>query len=215
MKLAIIDDHRLFRDGLRALLEREPDLEIAGEAADAREAYVLVDQVKPEVAIMDINLPGVNGVTATREIKRRFESCKILILSMHAGEEFVSQALSAGASGYALKEQASYEIVDAIRAVGRGRSYLSPGISKLVVEDFLRLQRGQSSANGPRDLLSERERVVFDLLVRGYSNQPIAAELGISVKTVETHRAHVLKKLQVHSIVDLVRLAARHGLLPD
>src|SRR5207249_4723553 len=146
MKLAIIDDHRLFRDGLRALLSREPDLEVAGEASDARGAYELINQVKPEVAIMDIHLPGVNGVTATREIKRRVESCKILILSMHSGEEFVSQALLAGASGYALKEQASYEIIDAIRAVGRGRSYLSPGISKLVVEDFLRLRRGQTSA---------------------------------------------------------------------
>jgi DNA-binding NarL/FixJ family response regulator len=211
--VALIDDHRLFREGLRAILSREGGLEVTGEAADARAAYQLVEEQRPDVAVVDIGLPGVSGIATTRELKRRGQNCKVLILSMHAGEDFVSQALSAGASGYALKDQAASEIVEAINAVGAGGSYLSPSISRFVVKDFLRLRRGESGPSGPCDVLSVREREVFDLLVRGYSNEGIAGELCISVRTVETHRAHLMKKLNLHSLVDLLRFAARNGLI--
>jgi DNA-binding NarL/FixJ family response regulator len=215
VRLALVDDHRLFRAALREILSKEPGLEIAGEAADAREAYQVVEDVKPDVAVVDISLRGVNGITVTRELVRREARCKVLILSMHSGEDFVAQALAAGASGYALKDQAPSELVEAIHAVASGRSYLCSMISKFVVDDFLRLRRGQGMPGGPTDVLSIREREVFGLLVRGYSNEKIAGELCISVKTVETHRAHILKKLNVHSMVELLRFAARHDLISD
>jgi len=215
VRLVLIDDHTLFREGLHAILEREPDLEIVGEASDARSAYQLVEQVNPDVALVDIALPGVNGIAVTREL-RRTSTCKVLVLSMHASEDFVSQAFAAGASGYAVKDQKAHEMVDAIRAVGSGRSYLCPRISRIVLEDSQRLRRGEPlQKDGPCMMLSPREREVFDLLVRGFSNPRVAGELCISVKTVETHRAHILKKLRLHSMVELVRFAARHELISD
>lgn len=215
LRLALVDDHRLFREGLRAVLAREPDLEVAGEAEDARGAYELVEQAQPDVVLMDVGLRGMNGIAATRELARRRAPGRVLMLTMHAGEDFVAQAFTAGAAGYALKSQSSPEIVEAVRVVARGRAYLCPQISRLAVEDFLRGRRDEEHDPGPCDTLSPREREIFDLLVRGHSNAMVAKELCISVKTVETHRAHILKKLHVHSMVELLRFAARHDLIAE
>jgi DNA-binding NarL/FixJ family response regulator len=214
VKVALVDDHRLFREGLRTLLEHAPGFEVVAEASDANEIYRVVEQQRVDLCIVDVALPGSNGVTVARELGRRRPDCKVLMLTMHAGDEFVSQALAAGASGYALKDQSANEIIEAIRVVTRGETYLSPRISRLLLDDARR-RRTDGNPPGPCDPLSAREREVFDLLVQGMSNDAIAGHLFISVKTVETHRARVLRKLGMHSIVELVRFAARHGLLYD
>jgi two-component system response regulator NreC len=210
----LVDDHRLFRDGLRSIFQSQSDLEVVGEAADAREAYQVVETSRPDVIIVDIVLPGTNGVAVTRELTRQDRSRKILILTMSSEEEFVAQALHAGATGYALKHQGQNELLEAVRCVGSGKSYLSPRVSSMVVASH-RHDGARAPGSRPLAMLSPREQEVFDLLVRGYSNEGIAGHLCISVKTVETHRAHVLRKIGVHSLVDLVRFAARHHLLVD
>lgn len=213
LNVVLIDDHRLFRDGLRTLIEQQGDLKVVGEAEDARNAYPIIESTHPDVVLMDVALTTTSGIATTRELLRRMQDVRVLMLSMHGEADFVSQALSAGANGYALKTQSSGEILDAIRAVARGEMYLSPLISRTVVEDGLKLKRGENGQAGPCHELSPREREVFDLLVRGFSNDSIAQSLCISVKTVETHRARILKKLKLHSLVELVRFAARHDLI--
>ena len=213
LSVVLIDDHRLFRDGLRTLIEQQGDLKVVGEAEDARNAYPIIESTHPDVVLMDVALTSTSGIATTRELLRRMQDVRVLMLSMHGEADFVSQALSAGANGYALKTQSSGEILDAIRAVARGEMYLSPLISRTVVEDGLKLKRGENGQAGPCHELSPREREVFDLLVRGFSNDSIAQSLCISVKTVETHRARILKKLKLHSLVELVRFAARHDLI--
>lgn len=214
LRVALVDDHRLFREGLRLLLERVPGLQITGEAGDAREAYQLIESSTPDVALLDVGLPGTSGIAAARELGRRGLRSRVLMLSMHADIDSVSQAIAAGAAGYALKVQPAMEIVSAIEAVGSGRSYLCAQIPRSAVEERLRRLRG-TEGDHPLAGLSVREREIFDLLVRGYANDQISNQLCISVKTVETHRAHVFKKLNVHSMVELLRLAARHNLIRD
>jgi DNA-binding NarL/FixJ family response regulator len=216
LRLGIVDDHQLFREGLCAIIAGQPDLTVVGEAADAPTAFAMVEAAHPDVLVLDLTLPGVNGISVAREVHRRDPRNRVLILSAHADDDFVSQAFAAGARGYSLKSQPSVQVIEAIRAVGRGETYLSSSISRSVVEGNLQLRRGAGAgAGGPCDALSVREQEVFDLLVRGFNNDAIAAHLCISVKTVETHRAHILKKLGVHSLVDLVRFAARHQLLRE
>lgn len=210
LRLALVDDHILFREGLRALLATMPDLEVVAEASDAEEAVRVLDETHPEVIVMDVALPGANGVALTRELKQRLPSARVLILSMHEAADFVAQALGAGALGYALKDQPADDIVTAIRTVSRGQSYLSPRIPRSVVE---RARDSQGAGDGPIDSLSPREREIFELLIKGNSTASVAASLGISAKTVETHRGHINKKLSVHSTAELIRLAARHGLI--
>jgi two-component system response regulator NreC len=188
---------------------------VVGEATDARSAYEVVESVQPDVVLVDVGLPGVNGIAVVRELVRRDRQRKALVLTMHTEEEFVAQALAAGAVGYALKHQPHREVFDAIREVAGDKVYLSPRISRIVVDDYLRMQRGDRAQSGPLALLSPREREVFDMLVRGYTNEGVARHLSISVKTVETHRAHILKKLRLHSIAELIRFAARHGLVSN
>jgi two-component system response regulator NreC len=210
LRVALVDDHLLFREGLRALLSSQADIQVVGEAADARQAYNIVEAEHPDVVVLDLSLPGVDGIAATRELRRRAPGGKVLMLSMHTGEEFAAQALAAGASGYALKSQPSVNVVEAIRTVARGETYLSPEFSRTLLDEQL---RGRMADGGPIAPLSEREREVFDLLVRGFSNQAAATELCISVKTVETHRSHIHRKLGVHSVAELMRFAALHGLI--
>jgi two-component system response regulator NreC len=213
VRVALVDDHQLFRDGLRTLLNAQPEMEVVGEAADASSAYGTVDSTSPDVVVMDVALPGVSGIAAAREILRRDPKRRLMFLTMHAEEEFVVQGLSAGAIGYALKHQPASQVLEAIQDVARGQSYLCSRISRFIVDDHLRLRRGESTVRGPCDSLSPREKEVFDLLVRGFSNDNIGGQLCVSVKTVETHRAHILKKLRLHSMVELVRFAALHNLL--
>lgn len=213
LKLALVDDHRLFREGLRAMLRSQADLQVVGEAADATEAYAMVDATHPDVLVLDLALPGATGVTVAREILRRNPGLRILLLSMFTDEEHVSQALEAGVAGYAAKEQSAEEVFEAIRTVASGNSYLSPLISRFVLEEYMRLRKGGDPSRAPLRALTNREREIFDLSVRGLSNDSIASQLFISKRTVETHRGRIMRKLGVHSAADLVRVAAKHGLL--
>jgi DNA-binding NarL/FixJ family response regulator len=213
MRLALIDDQQVFRDGLRSLLLGHADLEVVGEASDARQAFAMVADTRPDVVVLEVSLPGLDGIAASRELVQRTPGVRPLILSRHRGEDFVARALAAGALGYACKAQPATEVLEAIRAVGRGESYLPPGLSRFVLDDLLRRRR--RAPDGPLGHLSAREREVFTLLVRDLNNDDIARQLCISVKTVQTHRARILKKLHLHSIVQLVRFAAVHDLLLD
>jgi DNA-binding NarL/FixJ family response regulator len=217
--LFLVDDRELFREGFRLLLSSQADFDIIGEANAAPQLYDAIDArapaVTPEVTIISSDLGGLVATTVTREIVRRRPDARVLMLSSRRDDDGVHQALAAGARGFALKQQPSVQVFEAIRAVARGHVYLAPAISHLVLQDHLRLRRGELTQAGPCDVLSRRERDVFELLVRGNNNRGIARMLGISPKTVETHRAHVLRKIGVHSIVDLIRFAARHQLPLD
>ncbi len=212
--LALVDDHQVFREGLRAIVSTQPDVSVVGEAASAREAYALLDDLKPDVIVMDVSLPGVCGVTATREVLRREPGARVLVLSMHAEPERAADALAAGAMGYALKEQAASALIEAIRTVGLGQRYLAPELPRGAIEDRVR-QQGSASGDDPLFPLSPREKEVFRLAVRGFSNVGIAEELCISIKTVETHRTRINRKLSAHGTADLIRYAAQHGLALD
>ena len=201
VRVAVIDDHELFRQGLRELLQGH-GFEVVAEAGDARDGYVVVARQNPDVALIDIQLPGVNGFTAAREIRRRMPDVKVILLSGHNDPSYPREAVSAGASGYVLKSQPFDAVATAIWTVQRGGHYLPAGLPAPEPE----------SAN-PLETLSTREREVFDLLLRGFSNQNVARELCISVKTVETHRARIHRKLGVHSVAELVRFGALHGLI--
>jgi len=206
--VALIDDHPVYRAGLRAVLSGEEDLRVVAEAADARGGYAAVDAAQPDLVLLDVALPGPDGVTAARELIRRNPARRLLMVSMRVEEHTVADALSAGALGYAGKDQPVHELLHAVRTVAKGGTYLPPRVSAEGVEARMRCRRP-----GPIGLLSAREREVFELLVRGFSNEQVASHLEISRRTAETHRSRILKKLHAHSAVELIRLAARHGLL--
>jgi DNA-binding NarL/FixJ family response regulator len=209
--LLIVDDHHLFRQGLRTVLAAEEDFAVLGEASTAREALELCDTLGPDVVSVDVTLPDGDGIGATREILRRLPQTRILVLTMHGSHYYVSQALAAGAKGYALKEQRPPEILDALRTVARGEIYVAPQLPQELAQGSPATSGNRGT--GPLAALSPRERAVFDLVVRGYTNFAAAEALQLSVKTVETHRAHINRKLRVHSTGELIRLAALHGLV--
>lgn len=210
--VALVDDHRLFRDGLRALLEAQSDIRVVGEAADGHEAPSMVRETRPDVVVLDVLLPGMTGIEVARELLREDPSRKLIALSMVRDEQHVAQAFDAGMLGYASKEQSVQEVVTAIRTVAARQRYLAPTISRVAVEDYRRMRGNEQSS--PLSSLTRREREVFDLTVAGAVTAEIARRLVISRRTVETHRARILRKLNAHSATDLVRLAARLGLLP-
>jgi two-component system response regulator NreC len=212
--IALVDDHRIFREGLRSLLAQQPDIEVVAEAANAHEAYEVVRNSAPDVVVLDILLPGVSGILVAKELLRQDPKRRMIALSMLHDEQHVAQALDAGMLGYASKEQSMDEVVNGIRAVAQRHPYLAPGISRFVLEDYRRLRRGESGPGSPLATLTHREREIFDLTVSGMATAEIARQLYISKRTVETHRARILRKLNAHSATDLVRLAARLGLLP-
>ena len=207
-----MDDHHLFREGLRALLATAPDLRVVGEASTGREAFEMVDTLKPDVVTVDVTLPDGDGILATREILRRQPTTRVLMLTMHGNHYYVSQALAAGARGYALKEQRPTEILAAVRTVAAGETYVAPQLPQDLALPAAAARRA-NEAFTPLDTLSPRERDIFDLIVRGHTNSSMAETLQLSVKTIETHRAHINKKLRVHSTGELIRLAALHGLV--
>jgi len=213
LKLVVVDDHRLFREGLKALLTTQPDLTLVGEADEAQGAYSVVEHTQPDVVLLDVQLPMASGVSIAREVLRRQPQQRILALSMFADEDHVAQAFEVGVLGYASKDVSAPELFGAIRSVAQGQAYLAPGISRVVLDECIRMRRNGRGAGTPMQALTHREREIFDLAVRGLSNQDIAAQLCISKRTVETHRGRIMRKLHVHSATDLVRLAARHGLL--
>lgn len=209
-KVLLVEDHIVVRQGIKALLSDEPDIQIVGEADNGREALALVDTLQPNVVLMDISMPGMNGIEATRQVRQRHPEVKVVVLSMHANEEYVFQVLRAGASGYVLKQSDSSEVLTAIRAALAGGSFLSPPISQAVINDYV--QRAESRGRGDDlDLLTSREREVLQLLAEGLSNREIAEQLSISIKTVETHRGNMMNKLGVSSKTELVKYALRKG----
>jgi DNA-binding NarL/FixJ family response regulator len=209
IRLLLVDDHRLFRDGLKAILGSYPDLTVVAEANDARSALELVETVEFDVVVLDITLPGSNGLALLRELKRRRVKQPALVLTMHQHGDMVADAFAAGAVSYALKHQSESELVEAVRSTARRVTYLAPQLSRELLPDA----SGASAAHGVLETLSSREREIFDLIVRGNSNADIARQLFISVKTVETHRTRIMRKLDVHNVGELIRLAARHGFL--
>ena len=209
-RVALIDDHALFREGLRVVIGQVGRLEVTGEAASVRDALELAAGPALDIAVVDVALPDGSGASVTRELRRLQPRCKVLVLSMIAEPYQVAELLRAGASGYALKSQPTDEILEAIRVVLAGERYLAPRLPRAHVDDLV-----AANTAGPVDQLSPREREIFDLLVRDQTNDRVAAQLYISARTVETHRQNIMDKLRAHSIVDLVRLAARHGLIHD
>jgi len=209
-KVLLVDDHHLFREGLRAVLASTEDISVVGEASTGREAFQMLEELQPDIVTVDVTLPDGDGILATREILRRRPNTRVLMLTMHGNHYYLNQAIAAGARGYALKEQLPTEIVDALRSVARGEVYVAPQLPQDVAANT-GARRG--TATTPLDALSPRERDIFDLIVRGYTNTSMAETLHLSVKTIETHRAHINKKLRVHSTGELIRLAALHGLV--
>ncbi|MFA9452641.1 MAG: response regulator [Candidatus Aminicenantaceae bacterium] len=212
IKVVLADDHTIVRKGLRSLLDDEGDINVIGEAGDGKEAIELVEQLKPHIVVMDIGMPVLNGLEATRRIIKKHPDTKVLILTMHTNEEYVFEILQAGASGYIIKKAAPTELVAAIRAVKQGESFLSPSISKKVIEEYLQ-RAGEEKWEDAFDLLTDREREVLQLIAEGLSTREIAEKLFISTKTVETHRMHMMEKLDLHGTADLTRYAIRKGIV--
>ncbi|HMZ50839.1 response regulator transcription factor [Candidatus Sumerlaeota bacterium] len=214
IRLLVADDHTIVRQGLRKLLETEPGVEVVGEATDGRDAVTKAMDLMPDIVLMDLSMPGLHGLEATRQITKRLPKTRVLILSMHKNEAYVLQALQSGASGFVLKDSASEEVLTAIRSVSRGDSYLSPSISRVLIEDYLRLSTpGAGGAKSLYDTLTVREREIFQLLAEGLKNQEIAERLHVSVKTVETHRAHIMEKLNLNNIAELVKYSIEIGIV--
>ncbi|MBI2320916.1 MAG: response regulator transcription factor [Chloroflexi bacterium] len=215
IRILLADDHAVLRAGLKMLINSQPDMDVVGEASDGATAVRQSETLEPDVVVMDIAMPGVNGLEATRQIRKRQQRTRVLALSMHANEEYLFQLLQAGGSGYVLKKAADVELLDAIRMVARGEIYLYPEVTKYLVRDYLqRLHEGDT--NVALDTLTDREREVLRLVAEGYTTQEIAQQLVLSPKTVETHRAHIMDKLGLRSRSELVRYALRKGLLtPD
>lgn len=204
----IADDHAVVRDGLRLLLENQSDIRVIGEVADGREAVEAAIRLKPDVVLMDLAMPLLNGIDATAQIMEKQETAKIVMLSMHSTVEHVFRALQAGAQGYLRKESAGNEVVDAVRMVHSGRRYLSQMITESVVDDYVRKRAVES----PLESLSQREREILQLLVEGRSGIDIAHQLNISPKTVDTYRSRMMQKLGIGDLPGLVRFALLHGL---
>lgn len=212
VRVLLAEDHHLVRQGLRALLEREPGLEVVGEAADGLEALHLIQDLQPDVVVMDITMPGLNGLEVLRRVSQRLPEVRVLMLSVHEGEEYVLRALQAGASGYLLKRSLGAELLLAIQAAQRGEVFLSSAVSRTLITRFLQGVSPEESKT-PYDRLTPREREVFQLVAEGHTNQAIAHRLGISVRTVETHRANLMDKLEIHDVAGLTRLAVHTGLV--
>ncbi len=212
LRLFLGDDHTLVRQGLRKILEERQDWEVVGEADDGRSAVRKVAALHPDVAVLDIGMPLLNGIDATRQIVRKSSGVKVLILSMHSDEAYVTRALNAGATGYLLKDSAGKDLIRAIASVAEGQSFFSPAVSRMMLDDYVRRAAGNDAADR-YDTLSNREREIFQLVAEGRSNKEVAELLSISAATVETHRARVLQKLNVHNTAELVLYAVRRGVI--
>jgi two-component system, NarL family, response regulator NreC len=206
IRILLADDHRVVRQGFRLILSQQPDIQVVGEASSGREAADLAVKLEPDVVIMDVAMPEINGVEATRLIRQNCPRAKVLILSMHSDAVYVRESLRAGARGYLLKDSIDRDLVAAVRAVSRGEGFLSPSISATVLDDY------QKHVTDPLDMITNRERQILQLLAQGKTSKDIASELQISAYTVDAHRSRVMKKLQLKTLGELIRFAIQRGL---
>lgn len=212
IRILLADDHNIMRDGLRLLLERQSGFDIVGEASDGRHALMLAQEFRPDVAIIDIAMPGLNGIEATRRITETCPQTAVIILSMHCDESYVIRSLKAGARGYLLKDSARADLISAIRAVTQAKTYFSPKISQILQEDYMQ-ELAQKDQDDSYDLLTDREREVLQLIAEGLANKEIATKLNLSVYTVDTHRSHILRKLNLHSVPEVILYAVRKNII--
>ena len=211
-KIIIAEDHTILREGLRALLSLDPNYEIIGEAEDGRDAIRCVEKLMPDLLLIDLSMPRMNGMEAIRDIKKRYPEIKIIALTVHKTEEYILATLEAGADGYVLKDATHDELMIAINSVLSGKPYLSPGVSEKVIEGYLEGRRTMRPSSA-WDTLSQREREVLKLIAEGYKNKEIADDLCISIKTVEKHRSNLMKKLNLHNAAALTAFAMEKGLI--
>ena len=212
IRVLLADDHKLIRAGLRLVVDQQPDLSVVGEADDGRQAVELAKSLKPDVVVMDIGMPNLNGIEAARQIRAIRPDAAVVMLSMHSDEGYVLRALGAGARAYLLKDSATTDLVQAIHAVVEGKSFFSPAVSKVLLQDYMRKLR-RSGAEDSYDLLSPREREVLQLVAEGKSNKEVASLLNLSVYTVETHRAKIMQKLNLKGVPELILYAVRKGII--
>ena len=207
IRILLADDHAVVRQGFKLILGTQPDMEIVGEAGNGREAVELAEQLRPDVAVIDVAMPELNGIEATRRIGETAQRTRVLALSMHKDSVYVREILRAGARGYLLKDQVASDLIAAVRAVARGDGYLSPAVSDAVLSDY------RKHVSEPIDLLTSREREVLQMIAEGKTNKEIATVLELSVYTVDAHRGRIMEKLNLHSVNELVRFAVRNGLI--
>lgn len=212
IKIMLADDHTVMRKGLRMLLESQPGFSVIADASEGREAVVLAEQHSPDVVIIDIAMPVLNGIEAARQITAKVPHASIVFLSMHSDEAYVLKALKAGARAYLLKDSAEYDLIAAIKAVADGKAFFSPAISKMLVEDYMRQMR-EREVEDSYELLTTREREILQLLAEGKNNKDVANLLNLSLYTVETHRSNIFQKLNLHSTAELILYAVRKGVI--
>lgn len=210
--ILIVDDHTIFRSGLKLLLSSQPNMEIVGEAGDGKEALELIEKLKPKVVLMDISMPNMNGIEATKYIKRKCPEVNVIILTMHDDEIFLFNIVNAGGSGYLLKEVADTNLIYAIEEVSKGEIFIMPNITKILVKDYLERIKNKEELKNLASL-TKREEEILSMIAQGHTNQSIADEFFISIRTVETHRAHIMEKLRIKTRVELVNYAHRKHLI--
>jgi two-component system, NarL family, response regulator NreC len=212
IRILLADDHEIIRSGLHLLLEQQPDFKVIAEASDGREAVELISKLHPEIAVLDIGMPQLNGIEATQQIASKEPATQVVILSMHSDESYVLRALKAGARGYILKNSAEADLIRAVRTVADGKCFFSPVISKMLLEDYVRQIRDQQTEDS-YDLLTPREREILQLLAEGRTNKEVANLLKLSVYTVDAHRGNILQKLKLHGVPELILYAVRKGII--
>src|SRR6266404_5791421 len=214
LRVLVADDHEIVRKGLRSILEEQPGWEIAGEACDGREAVDKAKQLRPDVSVVDVSMPGLNGLEATRQMLRNDAEMKVLILTMHESDPLIREVLDAGARGYLLKSDASRDLVTAVEAIRRNKTYFTARVAQMVLDGYLDKKPGSTvETEQPASRLTSRQREIVQLLAEGKSSKEVAVALGLSVKTAETHRANIMRRLDCHSVSELVRYAIRNNII--
>lgn len=213
LRLLVVDDHEVVRKGLRSVLEQQPGWQVAGEASNGREAVTKAKELQPDVTVLDISMPSLNGLEATRQMLKQNSREKVLILTMHESDPLIQEVLNAGARGYLLKSDAGKDLVDAVEAVRRNKTFFTAKVGQMMLDGYLDKKPKPADRDAPPSRLTPRQREIVQLLAEGKSSKEVAAALGLSVKTAETHRANIMRRLGCHSVSELVRYAIRNGII--